>query len=169
MAGNPNPLPQLRQLDIHRLQLPGNFHQIVPRVEGPFTPKVQPEVQVGVLPPVSACILPQQVGLKKAVELNALGAVIGAAEAKEIGLVNQVYPVEEFDAKVDEYLAHIDKLSRPVVRLAKKTTVLAERERMLEHLERVEKIYLDELMKLAVAPEGIAAFLEKRTPEWKHE
>ncbi len=40
---------------------------------------------------------------------------------------------------------------------------------MLEHLERVEKIYLDELMKLADAHEGIAAFLEKRTPEWKHE
>jgi len=129
----------------------------------------QPEVQVGVLPPVAACILPQQVGVKKAVELNALGAVIGAAEAKEIGLVNQVYPVEAFDAKVDEYLTHIDTLSRPVVRMAKKTTVLAERERMLEHLERVEQIYLDELMKLADAHEGIAAFLEKRTPEWKHE
>lgn len=128
----------------------------------------QPEVQVGVLPPVAACILPLQVGLKKAVELNALGATIGAAEAKEIGLVNQVYPVEEFDEKVDEYLAAIDKLSRPVVRLAKKTTVLADRERMLEHLERVEQIYLDELMKLADAHEGIAAFLEKRAPQWNH-
>ncbi|MCP4249310.1 MAG: enoyl-CoA hydratase/isomerase family protein, partial [bacterium] len=72
----------------------------------------QPEVQVGVLPPVAACFLPQQVGLKKAVELNVLGATIGAAEAKEIGLVNQVFPVETFDEQVGEYLGQIQKLSR---------------------------------------------------------
>jgi len=83
--------------------------------------------------------------------------------------VNQIFPADEFDARVDEYLQQIDKLSRPVVRMAKKTTVLAERERMLEHLERVEKIYLDELMKLSDAHEGVAAFLEKRAPQWKHE
>jgi len=129
----------------------------------------QPEVQVGVLPPVAACFLPQQVGLKKAVELNVLGATIGAAEAKEIGLVNQVFPVETFDEQVGEYLEQIQKLSRPVVRMAKKCTVLTERKKMLKQLKKVEKLYLDELMKLADAHEGIAAFLEKREPEWKHE
>ncbi|MEK7328441.1 MAG: enoyl-CoA hydratase/isomerase family protein, partial [Chloroflexota bacterium] len=75
----------------------------------------QPEVQVGVFPPVAACVFPPQVGIKKAIELNALGATIDGKEAHRIGLANQVFPVEEFDKRVGEYLAGIKKLSRPVV------------------------------------------------------
>jgi len=128
----------------------------------------QPEVQVGVLPPVAACVLPPQIGIKKALELNAVGGTIKADEAYRIGLVNQVYPVEGFDASVDKYLAQIWKLSRPVVRLAKRATSLVAREQIMAHLERVEKLYLDELMKLSDAHEGIAAFVEKREPRWSH-
>ncbi|MHC4786849.1 MAG: enoyl-CoA hydratase/isomerase family protein, partial [Planctomycetota bacterium] len=50
----------------------------------------QPEVQVGVLPPVAACTLPLQIGVRKAVELNAIGGTIGADEAHRIGLVSHV-------------------------------------------------------------------------------
>ncbi|MCK4341390.1 MAG: enoyl-CoA hydratase/isomerase family protein [Phycisphaerae bacterium] len=128
----------------------------------------QPEVQVGVLPPIAACILPPQIGIKKAIELTAVGTTIKADEAYRIGLVNQVYPADEFDASVDTYLAEIRKLSRPVVRLAKRATTMLAREQILAHLEKVEALYLDELMKLSDAHEGIAAFLEKRTPVWKH-
>ena len=128
----------------------------------------QPEVQVGVLPPIAACIFPPQIGIKKAIELNAIGSTIKADEAHRIGLVNQVYPVDGFDAAVNEYLAQIRKLSRPVVRLAKRATSLVTREQILTHLERVEQLYLDELMKLSDAHEGIAAFVEKRSPNWKH-
>lgn len=128
----------------------------------------QPEVQVGVFPPVAACVLPPQVGIKKAIELNALGATIDGKEAHRIGLVNQVFPAEEFDQRVGEYLEGIKKLSRPVVRLAKRATSLVVRKQILEHLDATEAIYLDELMKLQDANEGIAAFLEKRKPIWKH-
>ena len=128
----------------------------------------QPEVQVGVLPPVAACVLPPQIGIKKAIELNAVGMTITAQEAHRIGLINQVYPADEFDARVDEYLGNIGKLSRPVVRMAKRATVMVAREQILSHLGRVEKLYLDDLMKLADAHEGLAAFMEKRKPNWKH-
>jgi cyclohexa-1,5-dienecarbonyl-CoA hydratase len=128
----------------------------------------QPEVQVGVIPPVAAVILPLQIGVRKAVELNALGAVIRADEAHRIGLVNQVYPADEFETKVDEYLANIRKLSRPVVRMAKKATTLVARQQILAHLEQVERLYLDELMALSDAHEGIAAFIERREPAWSH-
>ena len=57
----------------------------------------QPEVQVGVFPPVAAVMFPPQIGIKKAIELTALGTTIDAAEAHRIGLVNQVYPAEEFE------------------------------------------------------------------------
>ncbi len=128
----------------------------------------QPEVRVGVFPPVAACIFPHQIGIKKAIELNAIGAAIDAAEAQRIGLVNQVYPADEFDAKVEGYLDDIRKLSRPVVRMAKRATALAAKEEIMSHLERAEKLYLEELMKLSDAHEGIAAFVEKREPQWKH-
>ena len=128
----------------------------------------QPEVQVGVFPPVAACVFPPQIGIKKAIELNALGATIDGKEAHRIGLVNQVFPVEEFDNKVSEYLAGIKRFSRPVVRLAKRATSLVVREQILKQLDETEAIYLDELMKLQDAHEGIAAFMEKRPPIWKH-
>lgn len=128
----------------------------------------QPEVQVGVFPPVAACVFPPQIGIKKAIELNALGTTIDAKEAHRIGLVNQVFPVEEFDQKVGDYLEGIKRLSRPVVRLAKRATTLTVRRQVLVQLEETEAMYLGELMKLRDAHEGIAAFLEKRPPNWKH-
>ena len=128
----------------------------------------QPEVQVGVFPPVAAAMFPVQIGIKKAIELTALGTTIDAAEALRIGLVNQVYPAGEFEARVDGYLGNIRKLSRPVVRLAKRATSLVVRKQILEQLDATEAMYLDELMKLQDAHEGIAAFVEKRPPVWKH-
>ncbi len=128
----------------------------------------QPEVHVGVFPPVAACVLPGQVGIKKAIELNVLGGTIDAAEAHRIGLVNQVFPTEDFDDRVEGFLGAIRKLSRPVVRLSKRATCLVSREQMLAHLDRAEALYLDELMKLDDAREGIQAFMEKRSPNWCH-
>jgi len=123
---------------------------------------------VGVFPPVAACILPWQVGIKKALELCALGRTIKADEALAIGLVNQVFPADEFDGRVNEYLDNLRKLSRPVVRMAKRATMKVCREQVMAHLEANEKLYLDELMKLSDAHEGVAAFLEKRAPRWEH-
>lgn len=128
----------------------------------------QPEVQVGVFPPVAACVLPPQIGIKKAIELNVVGMIVDAKEAHRIGLVNDVYAADEFERKVDEYLDRIRKLSRPVVRLAKRATTCLTKDQVIAHLELAEKLYLDELMKLSDAHEGIAAFVEKREPQWKH-
>lgn len=128
----------------------------------------QPEVQVGVFPPVAACVFPLRVGLSKAVELAALGETLPAVEALRLGLVNHVYPAEHFGARAEEYLARLRTLSRPVVRAAKRATWAGYRESMLAHLERAERMYLGDLMKLSDAHEGIAAFLAKRAPVWTH-
>ena len=128
----------------------------------------QPEVHVGVFPPVAASSLPAQIGVRRAVEFVALGATHRADEALRLGLVSHVYPVGEFERKADEYLGAINALSRPVVRMAKRATVGPSRRAALEHLDEAERIYLDELMKVEDAHEGIAAFLEKRTPRWAH-
>lgn len=128
----------------------------------------QPEVQVGVFPPVAAAILPTQIGVRRAVEMVALGPTLRADEALRIGLVSHVYPDDEFNQRVDEYLAAIDALSRPVVRMAKRATVGPSRDHMMAHLDEAERVYLEELMSVGDAHEGIAAFLEKRTPQWAH-
>ena len=128
----------------------------------------QPEVHVGVFPPVAACTMPVQIGIRKAIELTALGETIDALEAFRIGLVSHVYSTDRFENEVQAYMAKIGALSRPVVRLAKRATSLVTREQVLAHLERVEKLYLDELMQLADAHEGVAAFLEKRRPVLVH-
>ncbi|MDP6602487.1 MAG: enoyl-CoA hydratase/isomerase family protein [Phycisphaerales bacterium] len=128
----------------------------------------QPEVHVGVFPPVAAVVLPSRIGLGKAIELVSLGGTISATEAHRIGLVSQLYVADEFDDQVAAYVEDIRGLSRPVVRMAKRVTMAGQRADMLNRLDEAEKIYLDELMQLHDAHEGIAAFMEKRTPEWSH-
>jgi enoyl-CoA hydratase/carnithine racemase len=121
-----------------------------------------------VFPPVAAAVFPSRLGLHKAIELVALGATIRADEAHRIGLVNHVYPMDDFPRRVAEYIDGIHKLSRPVVRLAKKATTIGSRQRTLAHLDKAEELYLNDLMSLSDAHEGIAAFMEKRAPEWSH-
>jgi cyclohexa-1,5-dienecarbonyl-CoA hydratase len=128
----------------------------------------QPEIKLGVFPPVAACILPWRVGVARAIELNALGEVVDAKEALRIGLADHVYSAEEFEASVDGFVAGIAKLSRPAVRLAKGATSAPARRQFLAQLEEAERLYLEELMKLHDAHEGLAAFMEKREPQWAH-
>lgn len=128
----------------------------------------QPEVQIGVFPPVAASVLVQQVGIKKAIELAVVGMTIRADEALRIGLVNQVFPAAEFDASVDAYVGQIRKLSRPVVRMAKRSVVEEVRSQVLKQLDRTEELYLNDLMALKDAHEGVASFMEKRAPVWNH-
>ena len=52
----------------------------------------QPEIQVGVFPPIAAHILPRIIGRKAAMEFIFSGKIISAAEAIEMGLVNKVVP-----------------------------------------------------------------------------
>src|SRR5579864_3980282 len=64
----------------------------------------QPEIKVGVLPPVAAVLFPHLVGRNRALELLLTGKTIDAAEAKAIGLINQVYPVDGFREKAEEFV-----------------------------------------------------------------
>jgi cyclohexa-1,5-dienecarbonyl-CoA hydratase len=128
----------------------------------------QPEIQVGVFPPIAALEFPNLLHMNKALELILTGATIKADEARELGIVNQVYPVEEFDERAGEFLGKLKGLSAPVIQLAKKATYVGARGGPMA-LKEIEDIYLKELMKTKDANEGLAAFLEKRKPVWKDE
>jgi len=130
----------------------------------------QPEVKVGVFPPVAAAIFPKIMGTKKALELLLTGEIIRAAEAKELGLVNHVIPVENFQEDSENFITEmIASNSAPVLRMTKKAFLEGLNNPYQEAIRNIEDIYLNELMKTADANEGLAAFLEKRTPVWKDE
>jgi cyclohexa-1,5-dienecarbonyl-CoA hydratase len=126
----------------------------------------QPEIQLGVFPPVAAYQLSRQIAPRKGLELLLAGDPIDAATAERLGLVNAVFPASEFDAKAGEWLARIHRHSASSLRMAKKAFRLAQAEDFDQRLARVERLYLEELMQTGDANEGLNAFVEKRKPVW---
>lgn len=128
----------------------------------------QPEIKVGVFPPLAAVALPYLIPEKRAFELIAGGEVIRAPEALALGLVNRVFPLASFDEEFGKFLRVFTTLSGTVLRSTKKAIRAARGQAFPQALARVEKIYLDELMPTEDAQEGLAAFLEKRAPVWRN-
>ncbi len=128
----------------------------------------QPEIQVGVFPPIAAQIFPRVIGRKAAIELILSGKVIGADEAVRLGLLNKVVPRDALEAETGAFVKPFLKLSAEVLRKTKKAIFAGLRDDLEPSLVAIEKIYLDELMKTEDAQEGLKAFLEKRKPEWKN-
>jgi len=128
----------------------------------------QPEIKVGVFPPVAAVVFPHLIGRNRALELLLTGDVIDAAEAKAAGLINKVFPTKEFRQKADEFIGKLTSLSAPVLKLTKRAVDRALDADVIEGLAAAEKLYLGELMQTEDAREGLNAYLEKRKPIWKN-
>jgi len=128
----------------------------------------QPEIKVGVFPPLAAVALPYLIGHKKALELIIQGEIITANEAHRLGLANHVFPVDSYEAEFSKFLERFSKLSTIVLQYTKKAFKLALSDTFEEKLDQVEKLYLNELMKTNDANEGLQAFLEKRSPKWEN-
>lgn len=130
----------------------------------------QPEIKVGVFPPVAAAIFPKLIWSKKALELILTGETIRANEAKDLGLVNHVLPVEDFELKADTFINEkLATSSAVVLQLTKKAFLEGATANYSESIKAIEDIYLKELMTTSDAKEGLSAFLEKRRPVWKNE
>lgn len=127
----------------------------------------QPEIRLGVFPPVAAALLPRLVGRQRALDLVLTGRVMRAEEARDMGLVGQVVPAESFEDAVRELVGSLASLSRPVLRLTKRTVVDGMAEPFEDAFDRAERSYLHDLMELEDAHEGLAAFMEKREPVWR--
>jgi cyclohexa-1,5-dienecarbonyl-CoA hydratase len=127
----------------------------------------QPEIKLGVFPPVAAALLPQVIGDKRARELILTGEMIEAAEALRVGLVNYVVPSIQLELKTLELLSKLRDLSAATLELAKRAIDLGRGRSLDSVLMDVEDMYLHELMKTHDATEGIRAFIEKRKPVWR--
>ncbi|MEW6261449.1 MAG: enoyl-CoA hydratase/isomerase family protein [Thermodesulfobacteriota bacterium] len=128
----------------------------------------QPEILVGVLPPIAALVMPRIMGRKKAMELILTGDTITADEAKSLGLVNKVVEPDQLEAELEALLAKLRGLSPLVLKKTRKAVMDGLKDQAAEGLAVIEKIYLDELMTSQDAEEGLKAFLEKRKPAWRN-
>jgi len=128
----------------------------------------QPEIQVGVLPPIAAQIMPRIIGRKAAMDLILSGRIVSAQEAMGMGLINKVVAKDDLPKETQEFVKPYLSLSAEVLRVTKKTIKAGLRDDLEPSLKIIEDIYLNELMRTADAQEGLKAFLEKRSPEWKN-
>jgi len=134
----------------------------------------QPEIDLGCYPPFAAALYPALVGPQRAFDLLATGRSLTAAEAERWGLVARLAPAGGLDAAVGELVETLLGKSAAVLALAKRACRAADDEGPAEPgaferaLDGSERIYLEELAETADMQEGLAAFLAKRRPAWKH-
>jgi methylglutaconyl-CoA hydratase len=79
-----------------------------------------PEVKIGFVPAMVMAILRRSASEKLAFELITSGEEISADQAERLGLLNQVFEPESFDAEVKKFASRFEKLSRSAVALTKR-------------------------------------------------
>jgi cyclohexa-1,5-dienecarbonyl-CoA hydratase len=128
----------------------------------------QPEIQLAVFPPMASLILPWRAGGRAALDLCLSGRSLTAQQALEMGIANAVTEDPEgwWQSLYDERLAPMSASSLRYAERAARATLLDDLETRLPALEA---LYLDELMKTQDANEGLAAFMEKRAPQYTHQ
>jgi cyclohexa-1,5-dienecarbonyl-CoA hydratase len=128
----------------------------------------QPEIKLGVFPPLSAAVLPYLLGPKVALELVLTGETITAERALEIGLVNWLVPESELQSKVTEVIGKVTTQSGPVLSMAKKAIMASLGLPLRDGVRNSMKVFLNELGELEDSQEGLRALVEKRAPHWKN-
>ena len=128
----------------------------------------QPEIQLGCYPPVAAALYPSRLGHARTMELLLTGRVFAAEEAERLGLVTWRAAPERLAARLDELVAELTRPSRAVARLLKRAVRAGSEQPFDAALAAAEHLYLEELARTDDMHEGIAAFLEKRPPVWRH-
>jgi cyclohexa-1,5-dienecarbonyl-CoA hydratase len=137
-------------------------------VASPKARFAQPEITIGVFPPLASTILPFLVGPKIAMELVLLGEPVTAERAQELGLINRLVPEAQLEATVNGLIAKITSHSGPVLTMAKKAILGGMGLSLRDGLKNSMNIFLNELYRLEDSQEGLRALVEKRKPNWKN-
>ena len=126
-----------------------------------------PEIAIGVFPPAGSALLPWRAGGARATAAAITGEPRGTSDWERAGLVHALGPACELSAAVDAWFdRHLAPRSAAALRHAAAAVRLGLVTHVREALPRLERLYLDELMRTEDAVEGIAAFMAKRQPDW---
>jgi enoyl-CoA hydratase/carnithine racemase len=123
-------------------------------------------INVGLFCATPSVALSRNMGRKQALEMLLTGEFIGAAEAKERGLVNRVVPLDRLDDEVKALTDSICGKSAAAVGMGKQMFY----RQMEMGLEGAYQLAVETMacnMMCEDAAEGIDAFMQKRKPEWK--
>ncbi len=129
----------------------------------------QPEIKLGVFPPVAAALFPQLIGYQQAARLLFSGETIAAGEAAQLGLVTYTAAGEELEAALERILTQFRAMSAAALRMTKRALLYGADLGAARALPGIEDLYLQELMATADAREGVQAFIENRQPIWSDE
>ena len=116
---------------------------------------------VGPIIPVS-----RSVGRKRALEMLLYGNLIKAPQALEMGLLNRVVPKDELEVQAREWAKDLARRSPIAVRIAKQAYYTAMDMDYHKSFDFMNEAFA-RLCSTEDAKEGVAAFLEKRIPQWK--
>jgi cyclohexa-1,5-dienecarbonyl-CoA hydratase len=127
----------------------------------------QPEIRVGVFPPIAVLHYPRRVGPARALRLLLTGKILGAAAAERIGLVDRVVPAGTLAEAVNAEVNRFRSMSSVALRLTKRAVRETLGLPFDEGLAVLEDLYRHTLMTTADAEEGLRAFVEHRKPIWR--
>ncbi|OGA22835.1 MAG: enoyl-CoA hydratase [Betaproteobacteria bacterium RIFCSPLOWO2_02_FULL_67_19] len=128
----------------------------------------QPEINLGIFPGAGGTQrLPRAVGKAKAMDLILTARMMDAAEAERAGLVSRVVPAERLLEEAMAVAAKVASYSIPVTMMAKESVNRAYETTLSEGVH-FERRMFHAAFALADQKEGMAAFVEKRKPEFKH-
>jgi cyclohexa-1,5-dienecarbonyl-CoA hydratase len=127
----------------------------------------QPEIGVGVFPPVAMTHYPRRVGPHRALQLVLSGEVIRAEEALRLGLVDRVAAAGRLGETVEAEIARFTRQSAALLRLGKRALRETLDRPFDEALAFLEDVYQYELMATEDAREGLRAVSEQRPPIWR--
>jgi enoyl-CoA hydratase len=129
----------------------------------------QPEMKLGIMPGIGATQrLPRSLGKAKAMDLILTGRMMDAAEAERAGLVARVVPAATLMDEAMKVAETIAAMSLPALIAAKEAVNRAFEAPLAEGI-RFERRVFDTLFATADQKEGMAAFIEKRVPKFRHE
>jgi len=128
----------------------------------------QPEISLGVMPGAGGTQrLTRLIGKSKAMEMCLTGSMMDAEEAERAGLVSRVVPAAELMTETLKAAQKIATMSRPAAMMVKESIGRAYETTLSEGI-RFERRLFHAAFATEDQKEGMAAFVEKRKPEWKN-
>lgn len=127
-----------------------------------------PQIKAGLVPPVAAAVLTRVAPRRRVMEWILTGNLISARRLEHDGVINRLFPEDQFDAQLTGFVGELTARSGPVLQLAKRAQYESYYSTFPDALSSIQALYLKELMELEDAKKGPEAVLAGRKPVWEN-